>query len=327
MASALTLALLTRLGEGLGTAIQQEMARHRLAEALQPTTRTIPAPTAQTGFPGVTLTGVPTQQTVPADLTSPETIIKLAQALQLDPSLSNFVGLMQQGPMQRLQMEREKALTEETTATTGLRKAQERKLLTPKTLSATDILKNDPGLQAGYNVAYDVNATPEARRAALTMLQSDPRLKGVNFPVAAFTQKATPEDRTLARQKQEYLDKLINQKEGLQAEVQSAYPSLNLTGVLQRTEKIPTEGAREVRDAQGNVLASVGGNPSKKVLDWVRSVAAAESEMRRQGIKFKSAFQPGAKQLDEATAAQILKEAGGDENKARQIARQRGFTF
>jgi len=58
----------------------------------------------------------------------------------------------------------------------------------------------------------------------------------------------------------------------------------------------------------------------------IKKRGAAEAMTKSPGAAGAPAVQGGA-QLDASTAQQILMEAGGDKNKAREIARQRGYNF
>jgi len=82
------------------------------------------------------------------------------------------------------------------------------------------------------------------------------------------------------------------------------------------------EAARQAQEARGIFLSDEDFN------DLIRGVTPTETPLADKqldvGVRTET---PVGGVLDAATAKQILMEAGGDRDKARQIARQRGYTF
>jgi hypothetical protein len=94
------------------------------------------------------------------------------------------------------------------------------------------------------------------------------------------------------------------------------------------TKEIPaSEGSPEI-PAQPYKFGLFGGTPATAAVPAVPATPKT-TITRKQPIGGGGSSQGGGggKQLDEATAAQILKDNGGDKAKARAVAKQRGYSF
>ena len=80
----------------------------------------------------------------------------------------------------------------------------------------------------------------------------------------------------------------------------------------------PVKPGSDFGDVLGQLVAGRAGGPASPAAPGAAATPSRSAAFSGGG---------GAKQLDKATAAAILQEAGGDKNAARQLARQRGYSF
>jgi len=81
----------------------------------------------------------------------------------------------------------------------------------------------------------------------------------------------------------------------------------------------------EAKTVKGQV-GSTGASFEMPVKKW-KEVTQAHRNIKARGESDSSSSEGEGQELDTQTAQAILEEAGGDPNKARQIARQRGYSF
>lgn len=131
--------------------------------------------------------------------------------------------------------------------------------------------------------------------------------------------------RTTAGQASAALNALLRERDSLEADFYSPEEKQNLNdaikGIRNRLAELGRSQGAQGQPAAANPNDPLGIRPPGKAVGKTRSGQLVyEDENGKRWVQ-------DTKTLDATTAAQILKEAGGDKNKAREIARQRGYQF
>ena len=154
------------------------------------------------------------------------------------------------------------------------------------------------GRQPMMNQSYDVNLGAVSGMQTPTMTTSGISMRSVS-------------EQDKARLIYQKLDDLKRQGKTLTPQAEYIYKGL-------KAKLFGGDDQQSIVDATGKII---GYRPKGSVFQ----PKAEDNEFNR--MMGMSGGEEGSKELDKDTAMQILQEAGGDKEKAREIAKQRGYTF
>jgi hypothetical protein len=109
--------------------------------------------------------------------------------------------------------------------------------------------------------------------------------------------------------------------------VRSQVPNVNITGPQEKTGTWSFMGEDPVTKKPILLNSLTGEQKLGEITTGAKPKAAGKESLADKILKRKQGGAGAGKQIDEATATSILQEAGGDKDKARAIAKQRGYAF
>ncbi len=134
--------------------------------------------------------------------------------------------------------------------------------------------------------------------------------------------KQTQAEIDAATRRMDILQKQTNELSGSEAEI--GHPKRDF---LDTTVKDIQAQVHDLRDRRSKIQKAIEGfeaTPAEAIPGALNAAAAAEPDL---GLPPVPANAAAAKQIDRGTALQLLKQAGGDPAKARQLAKEQGYSF